>query len=79
MSAGLLFFIGYSLWLWIKKSKSIVINSLLSNLSGVLTLYYLIILAIKADNEWWYITPIALSVVLLFVVLISNTDEKFEI
>lgn len=76
---ALLFFIGYSLWLWIKKPKSIIINNWLSNLNGAFTLYYLIIISINAPNQWWYITPIAFSVVLLFISLINNQDEKFDI
>ncbi len=76
---ALLFFIGYSLWLWIKKPKSIIINNWLSNLNGAFTLYYLIIIAMDAPNQWWYITPIAFSVVLLFISLINNQDERFDI
>ncbi len=74
-----LFFIGYSLWLWIKKPKSIIINNLLSNLNGAFIYYYLIIIAIDSPNQWWYITPFALSVVLLFISLINYKDEKFDI
>lgn len=76
---ALIFFIGYSLWLWIKKPKSIIINKRLSDLNGLFTLYFLIIIALDSANEWWYITPIALSVVLLFVFLVKNQDEKFDI
>lgn len=76
---ALSFFIGYSLWLWIKKPKSIIINNRLSNVSGVVTLYFLIIIAIDATNEWWYIIPIAFSVVILFISMIDNRDEKYDI
>lgn len=78
-SIALLLFIGYSLWLWIKKPKSIIINNWLSNLNGAFTLYYLIITATDAPNQWWYITPIAFSVILLFISLVNNQDENYDI
>lgn len=78
-SLALLFFIGYSLWLWIKKPKSIIINNWLSDLNGSFTIYFLIINAMDAPNQWWYITPIVFSVVLLFISLVNNQDEKFDI
>lgn len=46
-SLAMLFFLGYSLWLWIKKPKYIVINNRLSNISGAFTLYFLIIGSMK--------------------------------
>lgn len=78
-SLAILFFIGYSLWLWIKKPKSIIINNWLSDLNGSFTIYFLIINAMDAPNQWWYITPIVFSVVLLFISLVNNQDEKFDI
>lgn len=78
-STALLLFIGYSLWLWIKKPKSIVVNNWLSNLNGWFCLYYLIINAMDAPNQWWYITPIVFSVFLLFISLINNQDEIYDI
>lgn len=78
-SLAMTFFIGYSLWLWIKKPKRITINNRLSNIDGWLTLYYLIVVSFGATNQWWYITPIALTVVLLFITLVSNQDEEFDI
>jgi len=78
-SLALLFFIGYSLWLWIKKPKSIIINNWLSDLNGSFTIYFLIINVMDAPNQWWYITPIVFSVVLLFISLVNNQDEKFDI
>ena len=79
-SLAMLFFLGYSLWLWIKKPKYIVINNRLSNISGAFTLYFLIIGSMKALNHWWYITPIVFAVILLFVSLINKQqDEVFEI
>lgn len=78
-SLALAFFIGYSMWLWIKKPKRIVINNWLSNINGPFTLYFLIITALNPTNQWWYITPIALSVVVLFISLVKDNDEVFEI
>lgn len=78
-SLAIAFFIGYSLWLWIKKPKSIIVNEWLSNLNGWYTIYFLIIIAMDAPNQWWYITPIVFSVVLLFISMINNQDEKFDI
>lgn len=77
---ALLLFIGYSLWLWIKKPERIIINRWLSGINGWFTLYYLIISAMKAPNEWWYITPVAFAVVLLFISLVKDqNDEPFDI
>lgn len=78
-SLAFLLFIGYSLWLWIKKPKSIIINKQLSDLKSILTLYVLIIVAMDASNQWWYIAPIAFSVVILFISMVNNRDEKFDI
>ena len=78
-SLALLFYIGYALWLWIKKPRTIIINSWLSNINGWYTLYFLIIVALKSSNPRWYITPAALAVVALFILLITDHDESFEI
>ena len=78
-SLAFLLFIGYSLWLWIKKPKSIIINKQLSDLKSILTLYVLIIFSMDASNQWWYIAPIAFSVVILFNSMVNNRDEKFDI
>lgn len=78
-SLAFLLFIGYSLWLWIKKPKSIIINKQLSDLKSILTLYVLIIVAMDASNQWLYIAPIALSVVILFISMVNNRIEKFDI
>ena len=78
-SLSLLFYIGYELWIWIKKPRTIIINSWLSNINGWYTLYFLIIAALKSSNPWWYITPAALAVVALFILLITGHDESFEI
>ena len=75
----LLCFIGYSLWLWIKKPESIVINDWLSNITGYFTLYFLIILAINNPGVWWYIFPSAVAVIIFFVTLVTKHDENYDI
>lgn len=76
---GLSCFLGYSLWLWIKKPDSIIINKWRSETNGKFTLYFLIVMAIKNANQWWYIAPIILAVIIFFTTLVINRDEKFEI
>ena len=78
-SVALLFFIGYSLWLWIKKPGSIVINDRLSDINGLYTLYILIIVAINPTDKWWFIIPIVCAVFILFLELVNSKDEKFDI
>lgn len=72
-------FIGYSIWLWVKKPQKIVINKWLSYMNGWFTLYFLIITAMDAPNKWWYITPICFAVCILCISLIRNQDEMFDI
>lgn len=76
---ALICFLGYSLWLWIKKPSVIVINEWLSNISTYYTFYYLIVVAIDAQNQWWFIVPLALSIVFLFLILAFSNDERFEV
>lgn len=78
-SLALSLFVGYSLWFWIKKPKQIVINDWLSDMTGYYILYFLIIIALKSDNQWWYIFPTACAVVMLFISLLRNRDEIFSI
>lgn len=79
MSLSLACFIGYSLWLWIKKPESITINTTLSFCSSFLTYYFLIVIGMKATGQWWYITPIALAAALLIFSLTGRRDEQFRI
>lgn len=76
---ALLYFIVYSLWFWIKKPKSIVINTWLSSISGWFVLYFLIIAPMKAANPWWYITPIVCAITALFISLLTRHDQSFII
>lgn len=76
---ALICFIGYAIWLWVKKPQRIIINRWLSGINGCFTLYFLIIMPMEAPNEWWYITPICFSVCVFCVSLIRNQDEWYEI
>lgn len=77
MAFGL--FIGYSLWLWIKKPQKIVINGWLSNIDGLFTLYYIIIVALDSKNPWWYAFPVICAIFTLFICMIKPKDEIFVI
>ncbi len=72
-------FIGYALWLWIKKPKQIVINTWLSNQTIWFTLYFLIVSAMKEPSLWWYIVMLVMAIVLLFITMIRPRDKVFEI
>ena len=78
-SVALLLFIGYALWLWLAKPRQIMINTLLSDVSGYLLLYFLIMSAVRPESEWWYIAPLVGSIVAMFVTLTRNRDKLFEI
>ena len=73
-----LFFIGYSLWFWIKKPKTVTINSWLCGSTTPFVFYYLIVCAIKHLAPWWYALPVIGAVIVLFVSLLKE-DEKFDI
>lgn len=75
-ATGFLLFIGYTAWLWIKKPQKIMINNWLSDISGSFTLYFLIVTALKAENQWWYIFPIVCAVLILFLCMINPKGDK---
>lgn len=76
---ALLLFIGYSLWLWLKKPAMIIINPLISNICSLYVLYFMIIAVVKPANDWWYIIPSALSVAILFIALTTYQDQHYNI
>lgn len=76
---ALVFFIGYALWLWVKKPRVITLNRRMSVVSRFLLYYYLIVSAMKEPGSWWYIFPLVMAVVLTGVSLIDNRDEEFSI
>lgn len=73
------FFVGYSLWLWIKKPVRVTINNWLSDIAGWFILYFLIVGAMHAANQWWYFFPIIMALLVLIISLFRNQDESFEI
>lgn len=76
---ALLLFIGYSLWLWIGKPDSVVINHRLSDISGLYLLYFLIIIAFKVTNQLWYIIPLCCAIILVFLLQLRSSDRTFVI
>lgn len=78
-SLAMLFFVGYSLWLWIKKPKTIVINPWLSSVCSCFVCYYLITTLFDGLSRWWYMIPIVLSVIVLTTTFLNYKDEKYDI
>lgn len=78
-SVALGLFIGYSLWLWIKKPQRVVVNGWLSEMNGLLTLYFLIICALDSGSPWWYVLPSVCAIGVFFINMIRPKDEIFEI
>lgn len=76
---SLAFFAGYSLWLWIRKPESIVVNGVLSNANSAYMVYYLAVAALYPVGQWWLIVPIALSVVVIAVCAVGAGDRTFKI
>ena len=76
---ALLLFIGYSLWLWIGKPDSVVVNHRLSDLSGLYMLYCLLIITLKASNQLWYIIPLSCAIILMFLLQLRPSDQTFVI
>lgn len=72
-------FIGYAIWFWIKKPKSIIINNWLSDFNGWSMIYYLILVAMNLSNPWWYITYMIFAIIILFLAMTNNQDQKFDI
>lgn len=78
-SMALSLFIGYALWLWIKKPRRIVINRWLSTVDGWITLYFLVVVAMKGASPWWYILPALAAILAMFICMVKPQDEVFEI
>lgn len=72
-------FVGYSLWLWLKKPQRVVIDRWLSNMGSLSVLYFLIVVAIRDASEWWYVAAVVFSILTLFVGMVRSRDELFEI
>lgn len=75
----------YALWFWIKRPQKVVINSWLSDMSTYMTLYLLIVAAMKTTNELWYVIPAIIGIGILFISLLLPTpfacikDKLFDI
>lgn len=80
-SISFLCFFGYSLWLWIKRPTSVIINPLLSNISSCFTLYFLIIHLFKSVPALCYTLPAILSFafLLFFLTPLNKSDKLFAI
>lgn len=72
-------FVGYFLRLWLKKPDKILINKRISAFNRNLTLYFFIVAAMKSGSEWWYVFPLAVSLILLVLELVCPDDELFLI
>lgn len=72
-------FLGYSLWLWIKKPRRIVINDMLSTASGFFTFYFIVVGLISPSNPWWFGFPVLCAIVVMFISMLKPSDEVFEI
>lgn len=78
-SVSFLCAVGYSLWIWMAKPTVLIVNPALSELSGVLTFYFIIAAAFKAQGLWWWVTPAVIGLVALVFVLMRRTDHAFDI
>lgn len=76
---ALLLFIAYTPWIWVKKPGAVVINDWLSDINGYYTLYFLLAVGFGLANPWWYITPVALAIIPLFIALTGYKDQRFDI
>lgn len=72
-------FVGYALWLWIKKPRQTVINKWLSDMNGCLTLYFLIVSPMRELSVWWYVFPAVAAIFILFIAMVRPHDETFVI
>lgn len=76
-------FIGYAIWLWVKRPKQIVINKMISNGSVWFTLYFvlmpLILRGNSSYNVLWCALPVVAAIILFFISMISQKDEIFDI
>lgn len=80
-SIAFVLFIIYSLWIWIKKPRKLVINNMLSNVSGLYTLYFIVIALFPPDSVLpiLYGIPAVGAVIVMFVCMVRSSDEVFEI
>ncbi len=73
------FLVGYSLWIWIARPRTIVICDWLSNVSGLYFIYFLMFRAVDHLSPWWSIGPVLAGIVVLFISSLNAGDENFEV
>lgn len=78
-SVAFALFIGYSLWIWIKKPERVIIDTWLSSRTIWFTLYFLVIVNFSDLSVWWYILPLVAAIILLFVSIVRPHDRHFDI
>lgn len=78
-SIAMVCFIAYALWLWIKKPRTIVVNTLLSNISSAFTFYFVIIVAARVSDRLFFVAPIILFVVVLFIASANYRDRIYDV
>lgn len=72
-------FIGYSLWIWVRRPRQITISVWLSNSTIWFTLYYMIIICFPELSWWWFAAPIIAAIILCFIDMVGGHDEVFDI
>lgn len=76
-AAAFAVFVAYSVWFWVRKPPSIVVNYWLSSMSTLFTLYFLIVAAMMPDNPWWYIFPTLCGAVTIIIAITRRHDVTF--
>lgn len=69
------FAVGYALWFWIRKPSSIPVCGWLSDVSGIYTIYFLIVCAVKSDRLWWNLFALVAAIAASVIYLIKGDDE----
>ena len=76
---ALALFVAYSLWFWIKKPQRMVVNDMISDVASLMTIYVLIVNAMRVENVLWYVVPMVCGVVTMFVCMVKNSDETVSL
>lgn len=75
-----LLFVGYSLWLWIKKPRHIVIDARLSDFSGLLVVYFIIGPAFPDGvMPWWNFGGLLVAFLFLLISFVWPKAQTFDI
>ncbi len=74
-----LFFVGYSLWLWIKKPHRIVIDTRLSDLSGLLVFYFIAISLVCDGSTWLNLCGFVAALLILTFSFVWSGARLFDI